>query len=140
VLWVIGGIAVVFLVFGFGVAVGYHKALFSSSWGRNYYQNFYGNTQGWPMGALTAHAPWNAHGVAGSVIDVSSSTISLRDNDNDERSVVISSDTVIRKMNSTISVDMINVGDTITVIGEPNTNGQVSARFVRVFGASLSMP
>ena len=140
ILWVVGGIAAVFLIFGFGVAVGYRKALFSSSWGQNYYQNFYGDTHGGPMGALTAHDPLNAHGAVGLVISVASSTISIRDDDNNERSVAISSDTVIRKMNDTISIDMINVGDNIAVIGEPNGNGQVHARLVRVFDAPSSMP
>jgi hypothetical protein len=140
ILWIVGGIAAMFLIFGFGVAVGYRKALFTSSWGQNYYRNFYGSANGGPMGALTDHAPWNAHGVTGSVIGVSSSTISLQDGDNDERSVAISSDTVIRKMDSVISAGMISVGDKIAVIGEPNENGQVRARFVRVFGASSSMP
>jgi hypothetical protein len=140
VLWIIGGIAAVFLIFGCGIAVGYHKALFSSSWGQNYYQNFYGDDHAGPMGPLMDHAPWNAHGVVGSVIGISSSTISLRDDDNDERSVEISSNTIIRKMNATISVNMINDGDNVTVIGEPNENGQVYARFVRVFGVSSSMP
>jgi hypothetical protein len=139
-LWIVGGIAAVFLVFGFGIAVGYHKALFSSSWGQNYYRNFYGGAHGGPMGALDAHAPWNAHGTEGSVIDVSSSTISLRDGDNNERSVEISSDTVIRKMDTTVSIAAVNVGDMVTVIGEPNGNGQVRAKFVRVFGSSSSMP
>ena len=140
VLWIVGGVAAAFLIFGLGIAVGYRKALFSSSWGQNYYQNFYGNSKGGPMGALTANTPWNAHGVTGSVIDVSSSTISIRDDDNNERSVEISSDTIIRKMNDTISIGTLSVGDNIAVIGEPNGNGQVHARLVRVFGTSSFMP
>jgi len=141
ILWIIGGIAVVFLIFGFGVMIGYHSAIFSSSWGRNYYRNFYGNgPQNGPMGEFIARTPFNDHGVTGSVIDVSSSTISIRDNDNDERSIAVSSDTIIKKMDNTISVDMINIGDRIAAIGEPNENGQVRARFVRVFDASSSMP
>jgi len=135
ILWIVGAIVAVFLIFGFGAAVGYRKAVFSSSWGQNYYRNFYGGPHGGPMGELTAHDSWNAHGAAGFVIDVSSSTVSLRDDDNNERSVEIASDTVIRKMDAVISVGMINVGDKITVIGEPNENGQVRAKFIRVFGA-----
>ena len=141
ILWVIGGIAVVFLIFGFGVMIGYHSALFSSSWGQNYYRNFYGNgPQNGPMGVFVARAPFNDHGVTGSVIDVSSSSISIRDDDNDERSIAISSDTVIKKMDNIVSIGVITVGDSIAAIGEPNGNGQVSARFIRIFGTSSSMP
>ena len=141
ILLVIGGIAVVFLIFGFGVMIGYHSALFSSSWGQNYYRNFYGNgPQNGPMGGFVARAPFNDHGVTGSVIDVSSSSVSIRDDDNNERSIVISSDTIIKKMDNTIYISMIAIGDKIAAIGEPNENGQVRARFVRVFGASSSIP
>jgi hypothetical protein len=131
ILWIIGGLAVAFFVFGLGVAVGYRKALFSSSYGENYYHNFYGDG---------GEGPMQTHGVAGIVIDASTSSISLKDNDNNEQSVAIDADTVIKKMNDTIPVDMIRAGDMITVIGEPNDNGQIHARFVRVFGASSSMP
>ncbi len=132
-------IAVAFLIFGLGVAVGYRKALFSSSLGRNYYRNFYGNVRRGPLQGFDEYAP-NMHGVAGSVIGVSSTTIAIRDGDNNERSVAIGSDTVIRKMNDTISAAMINIGDTVAVIGEPNADGQIRARFIRVFGVSSSIP
>lgn len=138
-LLVIGGFAVVFLIFGLGVAVGYHKALFSSSMGQNYYRDFYGDARKEPLQGFGEHTP-NTHGVTGSVIGVSSTTIALRDGDNNERSVVIASDTVIKKMNDTISVDKIHTGDNVAVIGEPNENGQVRARFVRVFDASSFAP
>ena len=140
ILWIAGGLAAVFLIFGLGATVGYHEAIFTSSWGQNYYKNFYGNAPGGPMEALTDQTPWNAHGATGSVIDVSSSTISIRDDDNDERSVEISSDTIIRKMDNTVMVDTINIGDKIAVIGEPNESGQVDARFIRVFDGSSSCP
>jgi hypothetical protein len=42
ILWGFGIVAFIFFVFGLGVAVGYKEAIFSSSWGRNYYKNFYG--------------------------------------------------------------------------------------------------
>ena len=63
--WIAGVLAVVviFLVaFGFGVSVGYEKAIFSSEWGRNYEHNFSGPP---PLGMMSGNQPINMHGAAG---------------------------------------------------------------------------
>jgi hypothetical protein len=138
VIFVLGGIAAAFLIFGAGVAVGYRKAIFSSDWGRNYENNFYGPPAG-PAGFMMQHGP-NTHGVAGEVIDVASSSFSVKDPDNDERSIAVTSGTVIRDMDRTISLDQIQPGSQAVVIGTPNPNGQVEARFVRVFDAPAPLP
>jgi hypothetical protein len=123
VIFTLGGIAGALLIFGGGVAVGYQKAIFSSSEGMNYQHNFGMGLQRGP----------NAHGVMGDVIDVASSSFSVTDSDNDEHSIVITSDTVIRDVDQTVSVSEIAPGSRVVVIGAPNADGQVEARFVRVF-------
>jgi hypothetical protein len=139
--WTLGILAFLFvflLSFGLGVSVGYQKAIFSSDWGRNYEHNFLPMP---PMSATVAGgetAPFDAHGAAGTVIDISNSDISVRDEDNDEQSVVVASDTVIRKVDQTIPLSAIAIGDHIVVIGAPNSEGQVEARFIRIFPASGS--
>ena len=80
-----------------------------------------------------AGKPQNIHGAAGTVIDVSESGLAVRDNDNDEQSIIMASDTVIKKMDTTIPLDNVAVGDHVVVIGAPNSSGQVEARFIRVF-------
>ena len=59
----------------------------------------------------------------------------MKDDDNDEQSVIMASDTIIKKMNATVSLGDIVVGDRVVVIGAPNSNGQVEAHFIRVFPA-----
>jgi Domain of unknown function (DUF5666) len=132
VLIILGSIVLLLVVFGFGIAVGYYHAIFASRFGQNYYHNFYGGTPGL--------APMNEHGIVGTVIDVSSSSISVSDQGNNEQSVAILGNTVIRDVNNTITVSGIIPGDQVTVIGEPNTEGQIQARFIRVFDASSSLP
>jgi hypothetical protein len=73
------------------------------------------------------------HGVAGEVIDIGTSTLFVKDPAGDEQVVFIASSTPIREMDQEILPDAIVVGDGVTVIGEPNSNGQVEARFIRVF-------
>jgi hypothetical protein len=133
--WATGMLAavVIFLVaFGLGVSVGYQKAIFSSEWGMNYERNFSGLP---PIGIVAQNMPQNMHGAAGIVIDVSGSGLSVKDNDNDEQSIIVASDTVIKKMDATIPLGNVAVGDHVVVIGAPNSSGQVEARFIRVFPA-----
>jgi hypothetical protein len=132
ILVILGAVIVLLVVFALGTAVGYHRALFASRFGENYYNNFYGG----PPGRMS----FSMHGVAGEVIDLGSSTISVKDQDGDEQSVEISSTTVIRKEDSTVTLDQVDIGDMITVIGGPNATGQIEARFIRIFPASSSMP
>jgi uncharacterized membrane protein len=133
ILWILGGLIVLFVVFGLGIFVGYGRAGFAAGFDRNYYRNFYGT------GAPSA-GPIGVHGIVGTVIDLGTSTISVTDQESNEQSVAVSSGTVIREQNNDITISGIEVGDQIAVIGEPNNQGQVSARFIRVFPASSSVP
>jgi hypothetical protein len=140
-LWILGAVILLLIVFGLGMAAGYRRAVFSDRFGENYFRNFYGGPPGGPiaigpMGGM----PFNMHGVAGEVIDVSSSTISVKDPDGDELSVVVATDAVIREGAQTIMVGDVKPGDMITVIGAPNAAGQIQARFIRIFSASSSLP
>ncbi len=131
-LWALGGLIVVLSAFGFGAMVGYRQASYAGNFGDNYYRNFYGPSMGQPF--------FNPHGVTGEVIDLGSSTISVKDLDGDEHSVMVMQDTAIREGDAAIMLGGIHIGDMITVIGAPNGSGQVAARLVRVISSSSSIP
>ncbi len=143
ILWIIGAIVVVLLIFGGGMAVGYQRGIFSSRFGENYYQNFRGGdaSAGGAM-MLGGPPPMNQHGTVGTVIDIdaSNSRITATDPDGDEELIALDADTVIRRMDETISIVDINPGDQVVVIGEPNADGQIQARFIRIFSGSSSLP
>jgi hypothetical protein len=132
-LWILSGLLVVLITFGLGIAVGYRRAIFSSEFGAQYYHGMYGDPFGRPIMSDITSGPPTMHGVAGVVIDVGSSTIFVQDPSGNEASVFIASGTPIREMNEEILPGDIVVGDGVTVIGDPDTNGQVEARFIRVF-------
>lgn len=132
ILVIIAGAIVLLVVFAFGASVGYHRGLFASRFGRYYAANFYDG----PVGKGT----FISNGVAGDVIAVSSATIAVEDQDGDEQFVAVSPDTLIREANNTVMMQNMNVGDAVTVIGEPNGEGQIQARFIRVFPVSSSVP
>jgi hypothetical protein len=136
-LWIVGGVLALLVVFGIGAAVGYHRALFTTRFGENYYRNFYGApAAGGPMGSIS----FSTHGVAGVVIDVATSTLAVKDSSGNERSVTIVPATVIREGNDTITLADVVIGGMVTVIGGPNETGQIEARLIRVFPASSSVP
>lgn len=139
-LWILGGLIVLFVVFGLGIVVGYDRAGFAAGFDRNYYRIFYGAAPDGPAGFMAPPMPIAIHGVVGTVIDLGTSTISVRDQKDNEQSVAISSATVIRSGGSDVAINNMTVGDRITVIGEPNDQGQIAARFIRIFPASSSTP
>jgi hypothetical protein len=139
VIIILGGLIILFLVFGLGVSVGYRRAGFAANFDQNYYHDFYGTTSTGPAG-MGGRVMMAIHGIAGTVIDVGSTTLSVSDSDTDEESVEVSSDTVIREGENTIMIGNIATGDHVAVIGSPNDQGQVVARFIRVFPASMPAP
>jgi len=138
VLWILGGLIVLFVVFGLGISVGYQRAGFAAGFDRNYYHIFFGSPVGGPAGMMPPPMPVGIHGVVGTVIDVGSSTISVQDENSNEQSVAISSETIIRDGESNVMLADVPVGDSITVIGEPNSQGQIDARFIRIFSIPSS--
>ena len=130
---ILAAVIVFFVAFGLGVSVGYQKAIFSSEWGMNYERNFSGMPPAGIVSGMAGSASPTMHGAAGTVIDVTGSGMSVKDDDNDEQSIMVASDTVIKKMGTTILLDAVGIGDRVVVIGTPNSSGQVEAHFIRVF-------
>ena len=136
--------AVICLVFGGGMYVGYHKARFSYQWGENYHKNFGGPRSGF-MGDFGGKDLIDANGVAGQIIKIDPSTSSgqvpmlvIKGRDNIEKIVAIKEDTVIRRLNETVKLSDLKINDFVVVIGEPNENGQIEAKFLRTIPASAS--
>jgi hypothetical protein len=140
---IICAIIVLLLVFKVGVVVGYKKAQFSYRWGENYHRNFAGPRGGFlgdfRRGFLDRDYI-NAHGVFGSIIKIDSSTdvgraatIIVESGDNVEKNVLISDKTIITNRREAIKASDLKVDDRVVIIGSPNEQGQIEARFIRVF-------
>jgi uncharacterized membrane protein len=132
ILWILGGLIVLVVVFGLGIAVGYDRAGFATGFDQNYYRNFYGTAPGGAIGLVAPPMPVAIHGVVGKVIDLGTSTISVENQQGNEQSVAVSSNTDIRNGSGNIAIGNIAVGDQVAVIGEPNGEGQIDARFIRI--------
>lgn len=135
ILAVLIALIVLLVVFRFGMVIGERKADFSGRWGENY-GRFFGEPR---QGFFPAPAEFrdnrfmNPHGNAGTILKINGDAVVLKGKDNIERTVLISTSTVIMDMNENITLDKVSAGDSLVVIGEPTKDGQIEARFVRVF-------
>ena len=128
------GIAVlVLVVFAIGMEVGYMKAGFSYRFGDSYYRSF-GESGPHPMGLVPGDVS-DAHGVNGTIVSVTLPTLIIADSDHTEKVVRIDDDTVIRELRNTITSSDLSVGDTIVIIGNPNPDSEIEAKFIRVLPA-----
>lgn len=135
-------LVVLLVVFRFGMVVGERKANFSGRWSENY-GRFFGEPR---PGFFPAPAEFrddrfmNPHGSAGTILKIDGDTLIVKGSDNNEKTILISTSTVIRDMDETVAGDSLEVGDSLVVIGSPTPDGTIEARFVRVFHDASSTP
>lgn len=139
VLFCVGAFVILSLIFGLGMFVGFRKAGHSYRWGENYERNFGGPPRGFVrgfMGDFMGRDFMGAHGIAGQIIKIDSSTLVIKGRNNIEEIVVIKNDTVITRFRETVKLSDLKVDDQIVVIGQPNNTGQIEAKFIRVMPAA----
>ena len=129
VLVIIGVIIIAMLIFSAGIFVGFRKAGFGRDWGENYERNF-GMRPGNMMFGRDNFP--NSHGAVGKIIKAELPTIIVQDRDNTEKVILIKDDTKIQKMMFNIKASDLAVDDFVTIIGSPNSQGQIEAKFIRV--------
>ena len=134
ILYSIGIIIVLVLIFSSGISVGFRKASFGHAWEENYERNF-GMMPGNP-GLGENNFP-NAHGAIGKIIKIELPTIIVEDKDSTEKVVLIKDDTKIEKMRVEIMPSDLAIDDFLVVIGSPNAQGQIEAKFIRVMPAGI---
>ncbi len=133
------GLAVLIGTFSLGVFVGYHKARFSYAWGENYHNNF-GGPRGGLFQDFSGKEFMDAHGTFGQVVKIDGSTLVVKGSDNVEKIVVVNDDTSIMRLKNAIKISDLKINDNIVVIGEPNEQGQIEAKFIRFLPAVPGVP
>lgn len=118
------------LIFQAGVTVGIKITSFGKDFDDHYTENF------GPMRMFEAgsHAQ-NPNGAIGKIISVNLPTFSVEEPNNIEKSVVITDDTITRLMHAPADTSMLTPGTFVVVIGDPNTQGQILAKFIRIIPA-----
>ncbi len=131
---------IVFAIFEAGVAFGYHEAMFSARWGEDYGRNF-----GEPEDALglpSSHMPM-PEGNVGQIASITGSATStilfVSSKEHPEEKVLVDDDTIIRKKDTVLQPSQLAVGMSIVVLGAPNSDGAIDAKFIRVFSTPPGM-
>lgn len=145
VIYTLGILFVLFLVFQAGMTAGFRKASFGCDWGKNYAKNF-GSPHMGPRIKIVGenfgnfnNLP-NAHGAIGRIIKIESSSIIVFDEkDNTEKVIIINDKTEIRNMRDSITKDQLKIDDNVVIIGVPNSSGQIEAKLIRFLPAPFEM-
>jgi hypothetical protein len=82
----------------------------------------------------------NADGAIGKILKIELPNIIVQDKDNTEKVIVLSTTTQIQKMKTAITQNDLQVNDFVVVIGSPNAQGQIDAKFIRVLPLGMSAP
>ena len=132
--------AVILLLAAFrlGVFVGHHKARFSDEWGGTYERTFIGPRKGF-HGVFSNGGFMNEYGTAGAIVKIEGSNLIISGRDNIEKSILVSTSTIIRMYQDTLHPADLKAGQQITVIGSPNNQGQIEAKFIRLLPESRGM-
>lgn len=134
--WLVFTLAELILLIGafaLGTSVGFHKAGFSYSWATHYRGNFGGPTTGQFMPPPSGSNFFTPHGEYGEILSVNgTSSIIIKDSGGNENTILISPGATIRQDYQTLLPQNLKAGQDIVVIGQPNDQGQIEARFIRV--------
>jgi hypothetical protein len=134
VISVLGLLVLILFAFRTGISVGHKKATFRCDWGRNYEANFGPARPGPEMRDLFMDPMSNAHGTIGKIIKIDlPSIVVLDEKENTEKIVLIDELTEIRKARDPSKQEELKIDERVVVIGEPNSLGQIEARFIRLF-------
>lgn len=131
--FIFGLLAFLILIFIFkvGEVVGIKKANFSYQWSNNYHQNFGGPKQGFLQGFGDKDFI-EANGVVGQVIKTTEDSLTVKGRGDIEKVVLIGQDTTIKKLQENVNVDQIQIDEMVVIIGEPNEQGQIEAKLIRI--------
>ncbi len=132
VIRIVGALFVLLLAFKAGEYVGIRKASFSYNWGNNYYRNFMGRERMGINEGFRGGEFLMGHGVGGPILKNSSSTLIIQDRDGAEKAVLLSSSTLIKRFRDDVLASDLKPGEWVAVLGNPNEEGQIEAKLVRV--------
>jgi|SRR3989338_5265048 len=128
------GVAILVLgIFKLGMVAGYHKARFSARFGDNFSRNFVDpRGEGFFKDFSDRKGPLGGHGAVGEIVSIALPLIIVSGPDNIEKIIVVSVDTEVHEFRNEITADNLKVGNFIVVLGNPNDNGQVEAKLIRI--------
>ncbi|MCX6737180.1 MAG: hypothetical protein NTX26_00320 [Candidatus Parcubacteria bacterium] len=127
-------IALSFLfVFNLGIGVGREMERFACNWTASYHKNFGGPEMGF-IENWRGQSPAiiNGRGVAGKILQINADTLVIQSQNNIEIIVVMTPETQVTKLQDQVSRGELKMNDFIVVVGNPNVDGQIVAKLIRI--------
>lgn len=134
---ILGIFIVAAAIFSAGMMTGFRKAQFSFQWGENYHKMFGGPRQGWlppPPPGMRGDDLTNSHGAVGKVVRIDTSTVLVAGENEMEKAINITSDTIFKKNQKTVGLNDLKVDDRVVILGTPSSTGEIKAKLIRIFG------
>ncbi len=119
-------------IFKAGEALDQHHARSSYRWCENFHRIF-GGPRGGFFKDFNGRDFLNSHGVFGAILKIDGSTLIVKGNNNTEQIVLVADTTTIRRGHDAITLSDLKPDARVIIIGSPNTQGQIEAKFIRVF-------
>ncbi|MHB8660557.1 MAG: DUF5666 domain-containing protein [Minisyncoccota bacterium] len=133
IIGVIGALVLALLIFHAGIAVGSHRSFFGRrGMDRNFRHTFLPGGFMLPYGFIP-----NSHGAVGTVTAVTLPTFAVQTRDGTSKEILVATSTIIHDGNNE-SAAAIAAGDQIIILGEPDSQGRIDARFIRILSTSTS--
>ena len=130
------GVAVlVLIIFQAGMVAGYHKARFGARFGDNFERNFVGPKGGNFGNRLPGPGMPGGHGAVGEIVSIFLPQIVVVGPDNLEKIVLIGTSTMVREFRNEVTADKLKVGDFVVILGNPNEEGQIDAKLIRLMSS-----
>lgn len=130
-----GFLVLIIVVFQIGVLVGFKKAKFSFSMGENYARMFEKKEEK-KMRMFADRFP-TSHGSAGKIIKIGEDSFVVEDREGIEKTIVFATSTMVKKFKESVSVQEIQAGDFVVVVGSPNEDSEIVAELIRVLPPPL---
>ncbi len=133
---ILGIFVIAILIFHTGEEVGFHKAGFGRDWDEHYLENFgMMGHRGLPVNT-NGQFP-NEYGAVGKIIKVQLPSLIVAGNDGTEKVIELTDDTNIRQGRDEANISDLKIDSYVTVIGSPNSSGQIVAKFIRIMPTPL---
>ncbi len=127
-----------FAMFQFGTNLGSNRGRFACNWAKNYQNNF-----GGPRFGFGQDQPFNdfvdGHGIFGEIIKINKTDIVVTSKEGVEKIINISDKTIIKSFEKDITIENLKLNDRLMIIGDPNDQGQIDAKLIRIFNKPTSM-
>ena len=118
-------------IFQAGHEVGYRKGSFSRQWSERQYRQFSESRSPFSPFMMMGQEP-NPHGALGQIITKNLPRLIVQDQNKIEEVIVVDNNTLIRKFRNNASTSDLTIGANVVVFGEPNDNGEIKARLIRI--------